>query len=136
MREFDRRLQTSLATFVDDIELLLRRAAASALEAAIGAQAAAPIGRTLTARGAPKNRPERRPKRPLARGKKRSPESLARLTGALHAYIRRHKGLGVEAIGKGMGISTRELALPMKKLLAERRVAARGVKRATRYFPG
>ena len=34
-----------------------------------------------------------------------------------------------------MGVSTRELAVPLKMLLGERRVAARGVKRATRYFP-
>jgi hypothetical protein len=135
MREFDRRLQVSLTAFVSDIEVLLRRAAVGALEAALGEHAVAPIGRTIAARGEPARRPGARPVRPVTRRKKRSPENLARLTGALDAYIRKHKGLGVEAIGKAMGVSTRELALPMKKLLSERRIAARGRKRATRYFP-
>jgi hypothetical protein len=138
MRDFERKLQASLTTFASDIELLLRHAAASALEAVVGAHAAAPIRRTLAADGvAPRQRSaaSRMPRAVASRRRRRSPENLARLTRALDAYIRKNKGLGIEAIGKAMGASTRELALPMKKLLAERRVATRGARRATRYYP-
>jgi hypothetical protein len=134
MRDFERKLQASLTSFVGDIELLLRHAAASALETVIGAHAVAPI-RSALGGDADASRARPGPRRGAAGRARRSPESLAHLTRALDAYIRKNKGLGIEAIGKAMGTSTKELALPMKKLLSEQRVAARGAKRATRYYP-
>jgi hypothetical protein len=41
----------------------------------------------------------------------------------------------MEAIGKALGVPTRELNLPIKKLLAAKRVKTQGHKRATEYFP-
>ena len=68
-------------------------------------------------------------------GEKRSPTELVRLTEKLGAYIRAHPGMGVEAISRALGVSTRELALPTKRLMAENRVRTRGQKRATKYYP-
>jgi len=41
----------------------------------------------------------------------------------------------MEAISKALGTTTSDLTLPVKKLLAAKRVRFEGVKRATRYFP-
>jgi hypothetical protein len=72
-------------------------------------------------------------KRPL--GAKRPPAELAKLTEKLGEHIKANPGLGMEAIGKDLSTPTSELTLPIKKLLAAKRIRFEGVKRATRYFP-
>jgi hypothetical protein len=44
-------------------------------------------------------------------------------------------GSRIEAIGKALGYKTKELALPMKKLIAESTVKTEGEQRATTYAP-
>jgi ABC-type nitrate/sulfonate/bicarbonate transport system substrate-binding protein len=51
-------------------------------------------------------------------------------------WIKGHPGNGVEAMAKAMGVQTKELALPIAKLLKSRHIKKRGQKRATKYFPG
>jgi len=42
----------------------------------------------------------------------------------------------VEQIKLALGASTKDLALPMRKLVASGAVRSEGAKRATTYFPG
>ena len=88
------------------------------------------------AKAAPPSKPATRkvavPKR--ATGEKRPPAELAKLTEKLGEYIKGHPGLRMEAIGKALGAPTKELNLPMKKLLAAKKVRSEGQKRATEYF--
>lgn len=72
-------------------------------------------------------------KRPL--GAKRPPAELAALVEKLAGYIQANAGKGVEVIGKALATPTSELALPIKKLIAAKRIRFEGHKRATRYFP-
>lgn len=78
---------------------------------------------------------ESRPVTPRAtkKGAKRSPEALEQLTKKLLAYITKNPGERIEQIGVGLGVSTKELILPAKKLIADGSVKTRGVKRATAY---
>jgi len=71
-------------------------------------------------------------KRPL--GAKRPPAELAKLVEKLGEYIRANPGLGMEAIGKALSTPTSDLTLPVKKLLAAKRIRFEGQKRATKYF--
>jgi hypothetical protein len=41
----------------------------------------------------------------------------------------------MEVITKALGTPTRDLNLPIKKLLAAKKIRAEGHKRATEYFP-
>ena len=41
----------------------------------------------------------------------------------------------MEAIGKALGTPTKDLNLPVKKLLAAKKIRVEGQKRATEYFP-
>jgi hypothetical protein len=86
---------------------------------------AAPASKAPASRKAP-------PKRPF--GAKRPPAELAKLTEKLGEYIQAHSGLRIEAISKALGTPTKELNLPMKKLLAAKKVRSEGHKRATEYF--
>lgn len=69
-----------------------------------------------------------------ARGQKRTPEELEKLTADLRAYIVKNPGQRIEQIGQGMGVPTKELALPAKKLIGDKKLSTKGAKRATTYF--
>lgn len=67
------------------------------------------------------------------KGQKRPPEELEALTKKLHAYVSKNPGQRIEQIGAGMGTATKDLNLPVKKLIADRRLTTKGQKRATTY---
>ena len=73
--------------------------------------------------------------RRLPKGAKRPPDDIIKLTQRLLDYVKAHKGERIEQIAKGMSVSTRELNLPVKKLIAGKSLKTRGQKRATQYFP-
>ncbi|HVY45674.1 MAG TPA: DNA-binding protein [Minicystis sp.] len=76
----------------------------------------------------------RRATSPRNPGAKRSPDELAALIERLFRHVRANPGATMETIAAGMHAETRVLTLPMRKLVAARRVSTRGQKRATRYF--
>jgi hypothetical protein len=93
-------------------------------------QAAAKGARAAKAAAPKKPAPAKRPS-----GAKRPPAELAKLTEKLGEYIKAHPGLRIEPIGKALNIATKELTLPVKKLLAAKKIRSEGQKRATEYFP-
>ncbi len=66
-------------------------------------------------------------------GGKRSPDELQRLQDSLLEVIELNPGQRMEALGSLLRLPTRTLTLPMKRLIASRRVRASGQKRATTY---
>lgn len=70
-----------------------------------------------------------------ARGQKRDPKDLEALSQKLRAHIAKNPGQRIEQIGEGLGIATRELNLPVKKLLGAKQISKKGQRRATTYFP-
>jgi hypothetical protein len=101
-------------------------AAAPATKAA----AATPATKTVAAVKPVKGPASKKP----AFGEKRPPAELAKLTERLGEYIKAHPGLRIESIGKALSTPTKELSLPVKKLLAGKRIRSEGQKRATEYF--
>jgi hypothetical protein len=94
------------------------------------------IKRSVDERG----RPVRRPARPIkiaprAKGEKRDPADIVALVEKLARYIATNPGQRIEQINKSLGVPTSELTLPIKKLLAKKRIKTRGHKRATTYWP-
>lgn len=74
--------------------------------------------------------------RKLGRGAKRTAEELEQLADAFVEFVSKNPGLRIEQINKQLGTSTKDLALPIRKLLADGVVKAKGKKRSTAYFPG
>jgi hypothetical protein len=114
--------------FASDLAALIRESAFDTVRAALGD--AAPSGR----RGS-KAAAGSAPRRSLPKGAKRPPQEISKLTTRLLDYVKGHKGERIEQIAKGMGVSTRELNLPVKKLIAAKTLRTKGHKRATQYFP-
>lgn len=66
---------------------------------------------------------------------KRSPEEIAATADQLLTYIRENPGQRMEAIAKALDSTTKDLTLPIKKLLLQGHVRVEGQKRATSYYP-
>ena len=66
-------------------------------------------------------------------GAKRTPEQIAKTASKLLTFIAANPGQRAEQIADGTKISTSEMALPIKRLLAEKKIKASGVARGTTY---
>jgi hypothetical protein len=129
-------LRMAVDRFVEDITAAIHSSVREALGSALGEE-------LLSRKGGRVGRGVRRVGRGVggvARGaaptlgRKRAPEQLEALTGKLRDYIAKNPGQRIEQIGAGLGIATKELALPARKLLADKQLSKRGQKRATTYF--
>lgn len=118
--------------FVDELTELVRRAALEAVEEALAGASGGRRGRGTRVAAAGTTR------RGRARGKgeRRSPKALAATAARLASHVAANPGQRIEEIGKALGTPTRELALPVQKLLKAGEIKRKGERRATRYFPG
>lgn len=69
------------------------------------------------------------------KGAKRDPQVLEALVEKLGAFVIKNPGKRIEEIGSELSIATKELALPVKKLIAAKRITTKGQRRATTYYP-
>ncbi|HET7506540.1 MAG TPA: hypothetical protein VFK02_36220 [Kofleriaceae bacterium] len=120
--------------FVAQITELARRAAINTLESAFGERAAR--GAAASAAVALAGLGEARVGRPRGRGAKRSAADLEALSEKVATFVKTNPGLRIEQINKELGTTTKDLALPIRKLIAEGAIHAKGQKRSTTYFPG
>jgi hypothetical protein len=117
----DPRIASLVDAFAIDLSNLVRAAALDAASEALGQRAAfAPQGAKRSRRG------------PTA-GAKRTPEEINATASLLLAHIKAHPAQRIETIAGALGMSTRELTLPMKRLIAAKSVKTKGRKRATEY---
>jgi hypothetical protein len=123
--DIDDRIRGMVETFAGELAALIRESAFETVRAALGDGG----GRGRRGGASLAGRSGR------AKGAKRPPGEIAKLVGKLRDYVKAHPGQRIEQIAKGMGVSTRELNLPAKKLLAQKALKTRGEKRATKYFP-
>jgi len=126
----DRSVPGIVSAFVDQlaaaVEAVATELARVAGLSALGAGAVAPSV-------APAPSVKRR--RAAASGNKREPAAIAAAVERLAAHIAKHPGQGMEEIVDALGVSTKDLALPIRKLIASKRITKKGQKRATKYFP-
>jgi hypothetical protein len=117
-------IQRLVDGFVAQVTELARRAAIDTLESALGrggARGAAGLVRIGRSRG---------------RGAKRTSDELDKLQDDFLAFVGKNPGLRIEQINKQLGTTTKDLALPIRKLIADGSLKAKGKKRSTTYFPG
>ena len=120
----DRQIRARVEAFVEELTLLVRKAALEAVSEALGGRAGQPKPKPAL-RGAPKAR---------GRGAKRSSSELEKLSGAISSFVAEHPGSGATQIARELGVHTKELVLPIRKLMSEGVLGSKGQKRATKYF--
>jgi hypothetical protein len=138
MNDLSDQISKLVDEFVSQVTALARKAAMDTLSTALGS--AAPGGGNGVGRGRGRGRgrivaaPSGSSR--LPKGAKRPPGEIAQLKDQVFAHITSNPGQRIEQINKELATSTRELSLPLKKLIAEGAVTTQGEKRATTYFPG
>jgi len=135
MSDFQNEMNRTVQGFVAQITELARRAAIDTLESAFGARAgrngAAGAAAALAAAGLGRvGRPRG------GRGAKRTAADLEALSQRFASFVKSNPGLRIEQINKELGTSTKDLALPIRKLISEGQISAKGKKRSTTYFAG
>jgi hypothetical protein len=126
--DIDSRVRGLVEAFASDLTALIRESAFETVRAALGESRSSGRGRGAA-------RASAGARRAAPKGAKRPPGEISKLTTRLLDYVKGHKGQRIEQIAKGMGVSTRELNLPVKKLIAAKSIRTRGQRRATQYFP-
>jgi DNA-binding NtrC family response regulator len=146
MSNVETEIRSHVDSFVSQLSALVRKAAleavADALREGQPVGAAAAPRKAGRAKAAPPpaaevkkaGRPARAAKPTRKKGEKRSKEELAAMTQKVLEHIRANSGQGVEQIAKDLGTTTKELTLPIRKLLVEKKITSKGEKRATKYF--
>jgi hypothetical protein len=113
------------------------RARAAALAAFAGARTPSPMRALPSARrgitSAADTAPAARSR--STRGQKRDPGIIAAMTEKLAAHIAKRPGQGMEEITKALGVALKDLALPVKRLVAAKRITTKGRRRGMKYFP-
>jgi transcriptional regulator with GAF, ATPase, and Fis domain len=143
MSNIENEIRTHVDSFVMRLSDLVRRAALEAVADALsqGQPSAAAPRKAGRAKAAPAPQEIKKPGRPARvvkparkKGEKRSKEELAAMTQRVLEHIRANSGQGVEQIAKDLGTTTKELTLPIRKLLVDKKITSKGEKRATKYF--
>lgn len=137
MSDFESQITRLVQGFVAQVTELARRAAIDSLQGALGDVAG--VGRSSRGNGgsaamSAASGPGRLRNR--GRGAKRTPVELDNLAERFVAFVKANPGLRIEQINKELGTSTKDLALPIRKLLTEGAVIAKGQKRSTTYSAG
>jgi hypothetical protein len=157
MSNAENNIKNRVDAFVNDLSDLIRQSALEAVAEALkkgGEVSPAPVarrpGRPAKVVEAPvAAKPAGKPGRPAKAssaassaaaakrraGEKRSPVLLAQVTDQVGNHIKSNPGQGVEQIAKALSTTTKELTLPIRKLLGDKKITSKGQKRATRYFP-
>jgi hypothetical protein len=129
MSDFQTEMNRVVQGFVAQITELARRAAIDTLESALGKGGGGgrvgKVGKIAGALG-----------RPRGKGAKRSSDELDTLSETFVEFVKANPGLRIEQINKQLGTTTKDLALPIRKLLSEGAIKAKGQKRSTTYSAG
>jgi len=125
MSDFQTEMNRVVSDFVAQITELARSAARDMIDQALGR---AGKGGSLGAIG--------RGGRGRGRGAKRSSDELDMLAEQFHTFVAKNPGMRIEQINKQLSTTTKDLALPIRKLVAEGAIKTKGTKRSTTYFAG
>jgi hypothetical protein len=124
MSDFQTEMNRVVADFVSQITELARAAARDMIDEALGKGTKSSLGSFGRGRGRG------------SRGGKRTSEELDQMADRFHSFVAKHPGLRIEQINKQLNTTTKDLALPIRKLIADGALKTKGTKRSTTYFAG
>jgi hypothetical protein len=115
-------MSTAVAKFVDEITEIAKQAARDQLDVALG---------SFSGRGGANSRTTTTNR---AKGVKRDPGDIEKIGTRFYEFVKANPGLRIEQINAKLGTSTKDLRLPIKKMLEEGNIKMKGKKRSTTYM--
>jgi hypothetical protein len=138
MSDFNTQLAGVVNKFIAEVSALARQAAMDTLGSALGGAVAAPARGRAAAASPTRTAAPATPtpaRRALPKGAKRPTAQLEGLRVTLLEFIKANPGQRIEQINKALGVSTKDLSLPIRKLIEGGDIRSEGAKRSTKYFP-
>ena len=135
----DQQIKERIQSFVSQLTYLVKQSAVESVKNALGGGAVrkgAARAKQETEGGdtASRGRSAGKKGRRGRKGAKRSRRQLVNISGKLLEQIKSNPGQRIEQVAAALNMGTRQLALPVKKLIAEKKISKKGEKRATTYF--
>jgi hypothetical protein len=134
MSNFEQQINQRVQSFVAEITELARRQALETLSSAL--EGAGLLDRGRGGRNGVGRRGGRSAALATTAGGRRSADQIDATCQALLGQIGSNPGQRIEQIGEAIGMRTKDLALPIRKLVGQKQIRTEGQRRATRYFPG
>jgi len=123
MRDLKTKVNRTVQGFVAEVIELVRNTAVETLQVAFADPA--PTGPAMA----------RADREPVASpGRRRTAEHIEALARRIALVVRANPGLRISELGERLGTPPRHLTVPIRKLVAEGAIQARGIRRATTYF--
>lgn len=132
MADIEEQIEQRIRAFADELRALIREAAHQAIDDALGAASTQP---SSPRRSNAKPASSKTRRRPSPKGTRRTTDQMQCDLDALREHLRRHPGTTALEISAALGMATREITRPVKKLIAAGEVRKAGVKSNTRYYP-
>jgi hypothetical protein len=128
----DTELRSKIDSFLEELSALVKRAALDSVHAALG------NGATPTRRGPgrPRGTTRSATAAPASANGKRTSDQVDATAQRIATFVRANPGTRLEQIASGLGTSSKELKLPVIKLLGSKTLTKKGQKRGTKYFVG
>ncbi|MCC7172803.1 MAG: hypothetical protein IT459_20310 [Planctomycetes bacterium] len=127
-------IRSKIDAFLTEIESLTRQAALDAVRAALSGNASTPAPRANGRRVA--RRAATKPAAPKGKRAKRTTEDVAEFGAKILAFVKSNPGCSSEQIQAGLGLSKKDIQLPIIRLREEKRLKTTGQKRGTKYYAG
>jgi len=141
MPDLQNQIEQIVADAAARITALVQQAAVDSIASTLGALAghgpsAQPVSRArgAVAASSAAARPARTGKR--GKGEKRPAGEIEATMKKVGDFIGKNPGLRIEQINAQLGTNTKELQLPLRKLVADKAIKTKGAKRSTTYFAG
>ena len=74
------------------------------------------------------------PKKTKTPSVKREPSDIEKLAEKFASFVKKNPGLRIEQINAQIGTTTKDLVIPVRHLVAAKRIKTKGEKRATTYY--
>lgn len=129
MSNSDAEIREAVEYFVEQLKGLIQRAALESVQAALAGGGSGPVRQGSELGRAASAVRSKRQKRA-----KRTAEELDSLIKRLRTYVVKNPGQRIEQIGRSLDVPTKELVLPVKKLMSDKQISTKGERRATVYF--
>jgi len=128
-------IEARVQAFVREVSDLVR---SSAMDAVAGALGGAAAGGGAPRRGRPvgsKNAAPAAAKSTGRRGKrgKRTSEEVDAMGVRIYDHVKKNPGANVEGMAKAFGLKSKDLTLPIAKLMATKKLKTTGQRRGTKY---
>ena len=130
----NRSIRSCIDSFVEKLTTLVKHAALEAVSDALGS--AAPARRAPGRRRTKKKAARRTTRKKAAKRVRRSSGDVDATAAAVLAHVRANPGQSITEIAAALGLSSKDLRLPVLKLLEQRKIKTTGQRRGTRYHAG